>query len=134
MTNPDCLFCRIIAGTVPSRKIDEDETTFSFLDIGPVSKGHFQIIPKTHADCLSHGSEEDARAIMATAHRLAPKVLKALGATGYNLGLNHGISGGQDVFHTHLHFMPRYDGVPRTFVKTTPTTEELDAVHRLLTE
>jgi histidine triad (HIT) family protein len=134
MTNPDCLFCKILSGTIPARVIDQDEKTFSFLDIGPVTRGHFLIIPKNHADALSLGTSEDAQALIATAHRLAPKVLKALGATGYNLGLNHGISGGQDVFHTHLHFMPRYDGQPRTFVKMTPTKEEQGEVYRLLTE
>lgn len=122
---PDCLFCKIIAGKIPSYKIDEDEKTFAFLDIGPVSKGHTLIVPKEHAADLNSGSEESAIALMATVHRIAPKIMKTLGATGYNLGMNHGEVAGQDVFHTHLHIMPRYEGEPRSFTKTHPSNEEL---------
>lgn len=124
----DCLFCKIIAGQVPSHKIYEDEKTYAFLDIGPVSKGHALVVPKEHAADLNSGSEEAAVAAMATVHRIAPIIMKALGAKGYNLGMNHGVAAGQDVFHTHLHIMPRYEGEPRSFTKTHPSQEELAAV------
>ena len=54
--------------------------------------------------------------------------MQALGATGYNLGMNHGVSAGQDIFHTHLHLMPRYDGEPRNFDKTNTTPAELKEI------
>ncbi len=124
----DCLFCKIIAGTIPCEKIYEDTDTFAFLDIGPVSKGHLLIIPKQHATDLNSGSQENAVALMKTVHKLAPTILKALNATAYNLGMNHGVDAGQEVFHTHLHLMPRYAGETRSFVKTHPSKEELSVV------
>lgn len=124
----DCLFCKIIAGEIPSHKVYEDENTYAFLDIGPVSKGHTLVIPKEHATDMNEGSVEAAKDIIATVHKLAPKVMEALGATGYNLGVNHGKDAGQEVFHTHFHLMPRYAGEPRSFVKTHPSQEELAEV------
>ena len=130
----DCLFCKIIKGEIPSHKIYEDADTFAFLDIGPVSKGHTLIIPKNHAENLTAGSEEDALALMRTLKKLAPVITEALGATGYNLGMNHGADAGQDVFHTHIHLMPRYVGDKRNFVKTSPSQEELAEVADLIRE
>ncbi len=120
-----CLFCKIIAGIIPAHKVYEDDKVFAFLDIGPVSEGHTLVIPKTHAENLSAGSREDARALMDVIHSLAPKILKAVGADGYNLGMNHGECAGQEVMHTHLHIMPRKNDVPRTFTKMHPSSDEL---------
>jgi len=124
----DCLFCNIIAGTVPAQKVYEDDTTYAFLDIGPVSKGHTLIVPKEHAVNLTEGSEAAATAMMKTVYKIAPGIVKALGASGYNLGMNHGTDAGQLVFHTHVHLMPRYAGEPRTFVKSHPAQEELATI------
>ena len=120
-----CLFCSIVAGDIPCHKIYEDESTFAFLDIGPVSTGHTVIIPKTHAENLQAGSVDDAVALMKTIHFIVPAILQGVHADGYNLGMNHGECAGQDVMHTHLHIMPRKNGVPRSFTKTHPTQEEL---------
>ncbi len=122
-----CLFCSIISGEIPCHRIYEDEHTFAFLDIGPVSEGHTLIVPKAHAADLASGSLEAAQQLMTTAYRIAPAIVKAVGADGYNLGMNHGEAAGQDVFHTHMHIMPRKAGVPRTFTKTHPTQESLAA-------
>lgn len=124
----NCLFCKIIRREIPANIIYEDEEVLAFLDIFPVSKGHTLIIPKNHAQDLSAGSESDAVAIMRTAHFLAPKIIQSLGATGYNLGLNNGADAGQEVFHTHLHLMPRYANQDRSFQKTQATPEELVAI------
>lgn len=124
----DCLFCRIIAGEIPSFKVFENDHVFAFLDIGPVSKGHTLVIPKEHAENLSAGSAEAARHLGEAVHFLGAKIMQALGADGYNLGMNHGEVAGQEVLHTHLHIMPRYTGTPRSFVKTHPPKEELAVV------
>ena len=116
--NNECLFCKIVAGEVPSAKIYEDNDTYVFLDLFPVSRGHMLIVPKEHAEDLGAGSQEAARHMIATVHKIAPGVMKALGATGYNLGMNHGKDAGQLIWHTHMHFMPRYVGDTRTFVKS----------------
>jgi histidine triad (HIT) family protein len=123
----DCLFCKIIAGEIPSHKIYEDDDVYVFLDIGPVSKGHALFIPKEHAQDLSSGSKDAAIRVMGAIYDAAPKMVEALGASGYNLGMNHGADAGQLVFHTHIHLMPRYAGQERSFVKMSPSQEELAA-------
>ncbi len=128
----DCLFCKIITGDVPSHKIYENDHVYAFLDIGPVSKGHTLFIPKEHAVDLGDGSKEAAVHLIEAVHDVAPEIMEALGASSYNLGMNHGADAGQLVFHTHLHFMPRYAGVPRTFDKKTPSQEELAEVAELI--
>lgn len=127
-----CLFCKIVAKQVPAEILYEDENTMAFLDIYPVSKGHTVVIPKTHAVNLGEGSQEDAVALMKTIHALAPRIVGALGATAYNLGMNHGVDAGQEIMHTHLHIMPRYAGDSRSFAKTRPSKEELQEVAQLI--
>lgn len=124
----DCLFCKIIAGQIPCHKIFESDRVLAFLDIGPVSTGHALVIPKQHAENLASGSADDARALMEVIYELAPKIVRGVGATGYNLGMNHGEVAGQDVMHTHLHIMPRKEGEPRAFVKQHPAQDELAKV------
>ena len=121
----NCLFCSIIVGDIPSHKIYEDESVFAFLDIGPVSKGHTLVIPKKHATNLAEGSEEEAQQLMSAVYRLAPAIMKGVAADGYNLGMNHGDCAGQLVMHTHVHIMPRWNGVPRAFEKEKVSPEEL---------
>lgn len=128
----DCLFCKIVRGEVPCYKVYEDDAVLAFLDVGPVSKGHTLVIPKEHAENLEAGSEETSVALMRAVHRIAPKIMSALQASGYNLGMNHGEIAGQEVLHTHLHIMPRYAGQPRSFTKTHPSSEELQAIAKLL--
>ncbi|NBS68817.1 HIT family protein [bacterium] len=120
-----CLFCKIIAKEIPAEIIFENEHIIGFLDIGPVSQGHTLVVPKAHAENLSAGSHEDACHLMAAVHHLAPKILQAVEAKGYNLGMNHGECAGQEIMHTHLHIMPRRAGQPRTFTKLRPSKEEI---------
>lgn len=126
------MFCKIIAGEIPSHKVFENDHVFAFLDIGPVTKGHTLVIPKNHAENLTEGTKEDAVHLMEVVHEIAPMITERLGATAYNLGMNHGVDAGQDVFHTHIHLMPRYEGVERTFVKQEATQEELEEVAKLI--
>ncbi len=130
----NCIFCKIIAGELPCYKIYEDENVIAFLDIGPVSEGHTLIVPKKHAENLDTGSREDAARCMETIYEIAPKILSAIGATGYNLGMNHGAIAGQDVMHTHFHLMPRKEGDERTFVKTNPSKDALASVAEKIRE
>lgn len=130
-----CLFCNIIAKEIPAEIVFENEHVLAFLDIRPVSKGHTLIVPKVHAENLTLGSEADACAVMRAVHILAPKILHAVDADGYNLGMNHGESAGQEVMHTHVHFMPRKKGTLRVFSKLHPTKEELyDVAERIRKE
>lgn len=125
----DCLFCKIVAGDAPSYKIHEDDDTIVILDIFPAAKGHALVIPKNHAQDLSQGSLEDAQAMIKTVKEFGPRLVKALGGTAYNLGMNHGKDAGQMVFHTHMHLIPRFENDPRKFEKHQASSEELQAVY-----
>lgn len=127
-----CLFCKIIAGDVPSYPLYENDDVVVFLNIYPMSRGAALFVPKRHAEDLTDGSKEDAQALISAVYERAPGFLTALGASSYNLGMNHGKDAGQEVFHTHIHFIPRYEGQPRTFVKGAPTDQELKEVAELM--
>ncbi|WP_298832145.1 HIT family protein [uncultured Planococcus sp.] len=106
MTN--CIFCKIIAGEIPSVKVYENEHVFAFMDIMPLSKGHTLLIPKTHREFVYDLTPEEA----ANLFSVAPKIAKAINETfqpeGMNLLNNNGAKAGQSVLHFHLHFIPRY--------------------------
>lgn len=123
----DCLFCKIVSGEAPSHLVYENEHIFAFLNISPYSVGHTLIVPKVHAENLAAGTVDEARELMAAVHLLGDKLMSALGATGYNLGMNNGEIAGQVIMHTHLHLMPRYAGEKRSFTKIDVTPEELAA-------
>ncbi len=123
----DCLFCKIIAGEIPSHTIYEDEKTVAFLDILPVSVGHTLVVPKAHSENLLEADPEDANAVLATMQKIAPVLRVALEADGMNVGINCGEAAGQVVFHTHVHMMPRVAGTPRSFEHKSVSQEELAA-------
>eukprot|EP00008_Paramoeba_atlantica_P011792 CAMPEP_0201489614 /NCGR_PEP_ID=MMETSP0151_2-20130828/22964_1 /ASSEMBLY_ACC=CAM_ASM_000257 /TAXON_ID=200890 /ORGANISM="Paramoeba atlantica, Strain 621/1 / CCAP 1560/9" /LENGTH=137 /DNA_ID=CAMNT_0047875259 /DNA_START=53 /DNA_END=466 /DNA_ORIENTATION=+ len=102
-TDPNCIFCKIIAGQIPSNKILETEKTFAFLDINPLSKGHALIIPKYHCEKL----HELPPAEMAEIGPNIVKVAKAIGASDYNLLQNNGALAHQEVKHVHFHIIPK---------------------------
>ncbi len=99
----DCLFCRIVRGEIPSRKVYEDDEVFAFHDINPVAPVHFMLIPKLHMDSLSDA--EDAHAgLLGRMLLLAPKLAKQQGLdNGFRTVINTGRGGGQEVFHLHIH-------------------------------
>ena len=107
----DCLFCAIVAGDVPSRQVYADEAAVAFLDINPWKRGHTLVIPRRHVNDLLAGDEalsEIVPAINATARLLVER----LGADGINLLSNAGEVAGQEVFHLHVHLVPRYAADP----------------------
>jgi histidine triad (HIT) family protein len=106
----DCIFCKIIAGEIPSHKIYEDDSVLALLDINPVSEGHVLVIPKAHAQNLFESSAEAVDSIMHTIQKLGAVIKESLGANGFNVTTNIGAASGQSVFHTHFHMIPRYDG------------------------
>lgn len=105
----DCLFCKIIDGTIPSTKVYEDEHVYAFTDIAPVAKGHTLLIPKQHCQDLFEMPEDVARNLYAVAPKLANAIKAAFNPIGMNTINNNGAAAGQTVFHYHLHFIPRYD-------------------------
>ncbi|GAA5142152.1 HIT family protein [Nocardioides marinquilinus] len=116
----DCLFCGIVAGTVPSQRVDEDERTVSFMDINPATEGHLLVVPRAHARDLLDAEPDDLAACARTAQRLAARVVERLGADGVNLLSCCGEVAWQTVFHLHLHVVPRYAGDPARDDLTLP--------------
>jgi len=117
-----CIFCKIVAGEVPSSRVLEDETCLAFLDIGPLAPGHLLVIPKTHAMHLWDLDDQTVAAIGAQLPRLARAVTEATGAEGCNILQNNGRASGQVVEHVHFHIIPRraedglgYRWVPGTY-------------------
>lgn len=99
----DCLFCRIVAGQIPSKKVFEDQDVLVFHDIHPIAPVHFLIIPKEHMDSLSE-AEPRHQDLLGKIMLLAPKIAREQGLDdGFRIIINTGRGGHQEVFHLHLH-------------------------------
>lgn len=110
--DPDCIFCKIVAGELPASIVDEDERTVSFMDISPATRGHALVIPREHSTDLLSICAEDLEACMRGAQRLAHRAKEALGADGVNVLNSCGQAAWQTVFHFHVHVIPRYENDP----------------------
>jgi histidine triad (HIT) family protein len=127
MTDPECIFCKIVTGEIPSFTVDEDDRTIAFMDINPGTRGHALIIPKRHHRDLRTIDAEDLAACMAAAQRLAKRMVDRLGADGVNLINSCGEAAWQTVFHFHMHVIPRYaDDTMR--LPWVPAPGDLDAI------
>ncbi|OGE80081.1 MAG: hypothetical protein A2660_00320 [Candidatus Doudnabacteria bacterium RIFCSPHIGHO2_01_FULL_45_18] len=107
--NKDCVFCKIIAGEIPSDKVYEDEFVLSFLDLHPVMPGHTLIMPKQHSDGFLSTDDEILRQLVPEMKKIAKAVMQVTSAHGVNISTNHGAAAGQSVFHLHFHIIPRFD-------------------------
>jgi histidine triad (HIT) family protein len=110
--DPDCIFCKIVAGELPSQRVDEDEHTVAFMDVNPATRGHALVVPRRHAKNLLEIDPSDLAATIRAAPRLAQRAVPALGADGINLINSCGADAWQTVFHLHVHVIPRYKGDP----------------------
>ncbi|PLR86684.1 MULTISPECIES: HIT family protein [Bacillus] len=104
----DCIFCKIINGSIPSAKVFENEHVFAFLDISQVTKGHTLVIPKIHKENLYELTPEIAENLFAAVPQIANAIKAEFEPVGLNLLNNNGELAGQSVFHFHLHLLPRY--------------------------
>ena len=104
----DCVFCKIIEGQLPSMKIDEDDSTLTFMDIHPLSSGHCLVVPKHHAATIFEADVSDLEAAMVTAKRVALAIQEALRPDGLNVLQANGAAAFQSVPHFHLHLIPRW--------------------------
>jgi histidine triad (HIT) family protein len=107
--DPECIFCKIIAGQIPCYELHQDERALAFLDIGPLSKAHSLVVPKAHATTIDELSSEDAAACGAILPRLSKAITTATGAPACNILQNNGALAGQAVGHVHFHVIPRFD-------------------------
>jgi histidine triad (HIT) family protein len=113
--DPDCIFCKIIDGDIPSFKVFEDEKTLAFMDINPVNPGHVLVAPKYHAADVMQIPTDWLKATIASAQTVAQAVDKALKPGGINILQSNGAAAGQSVFHLHVHIIPRTVGDKLTF-------------------
>ena len=101
----DCLFCKIIAGSIPSTKVYEDETVLAFRDIAPQAPTHILVIPKAHISGVSAVTAENS-AVIAHIFEVIPQIANAEGLTnGYRVVSNCGDDAGQTVHHLHFHIL-----------------------------
>lgn len=110
MHEDDCLFCKIVAGEIPSFKVYEDGAALAFLDIHPVNAGHTLVIPKNHSQNIFDIAPGDWAAVAETVRRVAIALERGLGAAGVNLMMNNREHAGQVIDHPHVHIIPRYPG------------------------
>ncbi len=123
----DCLFCAIVDGEIPAKKIYEDEATLAFLDINPWQDGHALVIPKRHVEDFLTDDEALAEAGPAIA-RVGRLLKDRLGAAACNVLANCGAVSGQEVFHAHAHVIPRYADRPGIAGMKGGATADLDVL------
>ncbi|MTI16393.1 HIT family protein [Rhodobacteraceae bacterium RKSG542] len=108
----DNVFAKILRGELPCEKVYEDDKTFVIMDIMPRGDGHVLVLPKAPSRNILDIAEEDLFAVMATAKKMAQAVVKAFNADGTTIQQFSEPAGGQVVFHTHVHVIPRFNDVP----------------------
>jgi len=106
----DCIFCRIVAGQLPAARVLETKDVLAFLDIAPVNYGHTLVIPKVHYQNLLELPDELWTEMGQVSRRVAQALRATLYAQGFNIGMNNFEAAGQEVFHAHIHVIPRYIG------------------------
>ena len=129
-SEPDCIFCSIVAGDAPAEIVDSDEETVSFMDINPATPGHALVIPRRHSrDLIEIGAEDLART-NAAAQRLVERMRGALEPAGFNLLNACGEAAWQTVFHFHIHVIPRYEDDPLK-LPWIPRGADIDEIKRV---
>jgi histidine triad (HIT) family protein len=128
----DCLFCQIVDGVVPSRKIFENDNCYAFLDIFPAAKGHTLVIPKKHFADIHEIDAQSYASVAAAAKEVADLLHARLGSDGTTIFQMNREAGWQTVFHLHMHVIPRWDndGLHKPWDIVAATDGELVAVHK----
>ncbi len=112
MHDPDCIFCKVVAGEIPGEIVDSDDRTITVMDINPATRGHVVVIPRDHTENLLAVSEEDLAATMAAVRRMVERMQSTLAPAGFNVLNNMGRAAWQSIFHFHVHVIPRYADDP----------------------
>jgi histidine triad (HIT) family protein len=110
--DPNCIFCKVIAGEIPGQIVDSDERTVTVMDINPATRGHVVVIPREHSEDLAAVSDEDLVATMHSVRRIVQRMRDTLVPAGFNVLNNMGRVAWQSIFHFHVHVIPRYEDDP----------------------
>lgn len=105
----ECIFCKIINGQIPAKKVYEDDYVLAILDIAPANKGHIVIIPKSHSKNIFSLDDDYVKRCFLLSKRIANSLMKVLNCDGVNILQNNEIAAGQTVFHFHIHVIPRFN-------------------------
>jgi len=108
----NCIFCKIVSGVIPSKRIFEDDDVIAFHDINPAAKVHFLIVPKVHIESLQTCAESH-QLLLGKMLLLAPKLAAEQGLKGFKTQINTGREGGQEVFHLHVHVLGGWQTIPK---------------------
>jgi histidine triad (HIT) family protein len=124
----DCVFCKIVAGQIPSTRVHEDEHTLAFMDLGQVNPGHVLVAAKKHAANLYELDDLQAAAVARASTRVARAIRDAFAPAGLSVYQANGKAAGQTVFHYHVHLLPRHeaDGMELTWPVKNPPRERLE--------
>ncbi len=133
MSDPDCIFCKIIAGELPGQIVDQDERTVAFMDIAPATRGHALVVPRRHGRDLHEIDDDDLAATVSAARRLARRMSVHLETDGVNLINSCGSAAWQTVFHFHIHVIPRYHDDPLE-LPWRPAPGDMDEIARTAQE
>lgn len=128
-----CIFCKIINQEIHSKKIFEDEKTYAFLDIDPVTDGHILVIPKKHYVDVDDCDEEYLKEVISTCKKIGGLLIEKLNATGFNILNASGKDAQQTVFHLHFHVVPRFkdDGLDMWY-SSKNKKKSVDKIYSLL--
>jgi histidine triad (HIT) family protein len=110
--DPNCIFCKVVTGEIPSEEIDSDEHTVTVMDINPATRGHAVVITRNHVPNLMELDDEDLLAAMRAARRVTELMRQTLQPAGFNILHNIGRAAWQSIFHFHVHVIPRYEDDP----------------------
>lgn len=132
----DCIFCKIVAGDIPSKKIYEDDNHIAFLDIFPAGRGHSLVIPKTHHNDIHSISAGEYGALASVAKQVADLLHTKLGSDGTTIMQMNREAGWQTVFHAHMHVIPRWSGdsLHKPWDIAPADEVQLQAIQKLLAE
>ena len=136
VTQEECVFCKIVKGEIPSKKVYDDKDVIAFLDINPANPGHTLVVPKKHAEDLTKSNEDDIAKAMHVVKKITASLKEKMNAIGVNVVQNNGKAAGQLVAHTHFHVIPRYpnDSVIITYQRVHMQDSDLEEVRKKLEE
>jgi histidine triad (HIT) family protein len=112
MAHEDCIFCKVLAGDIPSERIYEDDHTIAVMDINPWTRGHAVVIPRKHAENVFEIEDGELEHVALAAKRVAIAMRDRLDCDGVNLLQSNGAAAWQTIFHLHFHVIPRYEDDP----------------------
>jgi len=124
----NCIFCKLVAGEIPSYRVFEDDDVVAFMDISPLSRGHLLVVPRAHHATIFDIDPQLYGRVASVAARVAVALREALAPDGLNVMQLNGESANQVVPHLHIHLVPRWDADGLTISKWNPVPGEMDAI------